>query len=230
MKIGLIILPMILVAGITAAVAINGKSNVPVAPPSHALQPINKSAVDKWNNNAIDSTIALLHTGDVALRMGMGADSYLLSQLNHRDKRYSHCGIVVIEGGKPYIYHCIGGEDNPDERMRRDAAPRFFSSTNNTAIAIARFDNNGDQTNKLINALLQYYHKRPLFDMKFDLASDDKLYCSELVYKCLRKARPDMPLTLTQGITGRYVAPDNLYTNDHASFVRQIKFKQYLYQ
>ena len=55
----------------------------------------NKQAVNTFNKHAIDSAISLLRSGYLVLRTGLGADSYLLSQMNRKDKTYSHCGIVM---------------------------------------------------------------------------------------------------------------------------------------
>ena len=223
----------ILIAGIVAGVvilpAMRGKVSVPVTQAAVVDEAMRRET-DKFNSHATDSAIALLHTGDVVLRMGIGADSYLLSELSHRDKRFSHCGIVVIEDGKPWVYHSIGGEDNPDERLRRDPASFFFSPLHNTAISIVRYDNSKEQAERLTGIVKEYYAARPKFDMKFDLATDDKLYCSEFVYKAFNKAMKDTGyFTTTKGFRGRYVAIDDLYINPHAAMVFQIKFKQYLY-
>jgi len=59
-------------------------------------------ATDLNNKSIVDSGVALLQSGDIVLRMGMGADSYLLAQMNRTNKSYSHCGIVMMENGYPF--------------------------------------------------------------------------------------------------------------------------------
>lgn len=214
------------------AIAVRSISTVPTAAPAVSPTPLpkNKLVVDQHNAQVVDSAAAQVQTGDVVLRMGMGADSYLLSQLNQKNKNYSHCGIVVIEDGRPYVYHAIGGEDNPDERLRREEAAAFFLPKYNSAIAIVRYDMKAAQKEKLAALAREYYKRRPRFDMKFDLATDDKLYCSEFVYKALRQATSDTSyIGTTEGMRGRYVAIDNLLLSKHAKPVLEIKFKQYLY-
>jgi hypothetical protein len=216
-------------AGLLAALAMRGRSEMPVKPTAAVAEPVHAEA-DKWNERAIDSATGQLQTGDIVLRMGLGADSYLLAQLNRKNKNYSHCGIVAIENGKPYVYHSIGGEDNPDERLRRDPAAFYFSDRHNSAIAIVRYELGRDGAERLVAVAREFYKKRPRFDMKFDLATDDKLYCSEFVYKALRLAAKDTAyVSTTQGMAGKYVAIDNLLLNKHAKPVLEIKFKQYLY-
>jgi len=181
------------------------------------------------NKQKVDTAIGLMQSGDIVLRRGIGADSYLLAMMNQKDKTYSHCGIVMIEDGYPFIYHSIGGEDNPDERLRRDSAPFFFSPLHNTHIAIVRYDYDSNITDSLRNIVARYYQKRPKFDMKFDLATDDELYCSEFIYKAVNEATGDSAYIGTSFIKGKpYVGIDDLFLNRHARIVWQTKFKQYI--
>src|SRR5205823_1030742 len=103
------------------------------------------------------------------------------------NKTYSHSGIVVIEDGKPYVYHSIGGEDNPDAVLRRDPASFFFSPLNNFGFGIARYDMADSTIGKLKGIVKQYYKEKIKFDLDFDLKTDDRLYCAEFVYKAVRR-------------------------------------------
>lgn len=169
--------------------------------------------------------IALLRTGDVVLRCGRGPDSYLLANLNQRDKNWSHCGIVVIENGKPFVYHSMGGEDNPGLRLMREPAFLFMTPLYNKGIGIVRYDASID-TSCLVNVIHAYYRKRPLFDMQFDLATDDKLYCSEFVYKSLMHSTTDSALmTLSTAMGRKYVGIDDLFLNRHARVIWKVMLK-----
>ncbi|MES2704005.1 MAG: YiiX/YebB-like N1pC/P60 family cysteine hydrolase [Bacteroidota bacterium] len=223
-----LILSLLLIAGISIALAMKAGTGKPPAP-LPVIDTTTRRIADTWNSHAVDSAIGYLHTGDIVLRMGFGADSYLLARLNHRDKRFSHCGIVVVEEGKPWVYHSIGGEDNPDERLRRDPAASFFSPAHNSSIAIVRYHLRAGETKELTRIAHSRYAARPRFDMQFDLSTDDKLYCSEFVYKSVCSAVHDTTyLPTTQGVARRYVGIDDLFLNAHAAMVFQIKFKQYL--
>ena len=181
------------------------------------------SSNNSWNQRAIDSAIALLQPGDVVLRSGLGADSRIFAELNTKDKSYTHCGIVLMEGGRPMVYHCIGGEENPDQRMRREDAKTFFSAESNSSMAIVRYAGS-PSLRRLQQVVYDFYLARPKFDLKFDLASDDALYCSEFVYKSFLRAGADyIP---TSGRLGRtYVAIDDLFMNSHARFVCRLTYK-----
>ncbi len=158
--------------------------------------------------------------------MGLGADSYLLSQMNRKNKAYSHCGIVMIENGYPFVYHSIGGEDNPDERLRRDSASFFFSPKHNTSIAIMHYDYSDDRIAALRQIVSRYYKEKPKFDMKFDLKTDDRIYCAEFIYKAVNKAMNDTSYIKTTSFLGyTFVGIDDLFINPHAHIIWQKKFK-----
>jgi hypothetical protein len=179
-----------------------------------------------FNQHLIDSAISLIRSGDIVLRTGLGADSHMLACMNRKDKTYSHCGIVMVENGYPFVYHCIGGEDNPDERLRRDSAALFFSPLHNKGFAIVSYNYDRLAVTRLMEVVHTYYKQRPRFDLKFDLSTDDRLYCSEFVYKAVNKALNDPGFIKTTAFLGRtFVAIDNLFINDHAHFVWQAQFK-----
>ena len=179
-----------------------------------------------FNNKAVDTAVSLLKEGYIVLRMGQGADSYMLSQLNQKDKTYSHCGIVMMEEGYPFVYHSIGGEDTPDEVLRRDSACFFFSPRHNLALAVVQLDYPTECISKLKNIVSDYYNKKPKFDLKFDLKTDDKLYCAEFVYKAINQATCDTGYIKTTTLMGcTFVGIDNLFINSHANIIWQTKFK-----
>jgi Permuted papain-like amidase enzyme, YaeF/YiiX, C92 family len=185
-----------------------------------------KKAIDTWNRHAVDTAVSLLRSGDLALRLGEGADSYMLAQMNRKNKSFSHCGLVMVENGYPFVYHSIGGEDNPDQRLRRDSANFFFTPQHNMSIAIVRYDLAVDKINELEHVVAAYYKQRPKFDMKFDISTDDKLYCAEFIYKALNKAAHDTGYIRTSLLLGHSVVSiDDLFINPHAGFVWQTGLK-----
>ena len=179
-----------------------------------------------WNKHAVDTAVSILRSGYIVLRMGLGADSHLLAQMNRKDKSYSHCGVVMVENGYPFVYHCVGGEDNPDERLRRDSAKFFFSPLNNAGIAIVNYNFAEDDVSRLRQVVDTYYRSKPKFDMHFDLKTDDELYCSEFVYKALNKAMNDTAFIRPTKVLGcTFVGIDDLFINGHAHILWQVKFK-----
>ncbi len=191
-----------------------------------ASVPVPDPAAAAWNLHKRDSCLRLLRTGDLLLRTGNDMTSRIFRELNQFNKTYSHGGLVVIEDGYPFVYHSIGGEDNPDERLRRDSAVFFMSPANNLGFAIARYRFTDSAAGNLVAAIRTYYLRRPLFDMDFNLETDDKLYCSEFVYKAVTAATGDprfIPLTSVLGY--KFVGIDNLFINSNAFFVCELKYK-----
>lgn len=181
---------------------------------------------NSWNKHAIDTAIALLKDGYVVLRMGNSTQSRMLANINKQDQRFSHCGVVLVEGGYPYVYHSIGGEDNPDARLRRDSASHFFSATSNSALGIVKYDFMTATVDTLRAIVHAMYQLEPRFDTHFDLNTTDELYCTEFVRSVLQTATGDTSYIPTSVAMGRrYVGTDNLYLNKHAAFVWQVKFK-----
>lgn len=185
-----------------------------------------RSNTNMWNRHAVDSAIGLLQTGDLVMRNGIDVTSELLRQMNQTNKTYSHCGLVVVENGYPFVYHSIGGEDNPDAKLRRDSASFFFSPYNNFRFGIARYDISNSVKDQMKNIVWDYYKKGVCFDMDFDLKTDDKLYCAEFVYKTMKRATGnDTFITPTKILNYTFVGIDDLFINPHARLIWQVKFK-----
>lgn len=179
-----------------------------------------------WNRQLRDSAITLLHSGDMVMRMGIDVSSYMLAQMNQENKDYSHCGLVMIENGYPFVYHSIGGEDNPDARMRRDSASFFFSPGNNTALGIVRYDMPDTAKAALHRIVRRLYKEGKMFDMNFDIHTDDRLYCAEMVYKAVNEAMRDGNyIRPVRVFSYTFVGIDNLFLNPHAKVIWQIKYK-----
>ena len=185
-----------------------------------------KRVSNPWNRQMIDSAITLLKNGDLVVRTGSDVTSYMLRQMNMQDKTYSHCGLVQVEDGYPFVYHSIGGEDNPDEVLRRDSASFFFSPRHNSGFGIMRYPLDAEKLTRLSGIVSGYYRQHKKFDMDFDLGTDDRFYCAEFVYKVINQTMADSNYLKPVTFKGfKFVAVDNLFRNEHASPVWQIEFK-----
>jgi hypothetical protein len=193
--------------------------------PDHDYVTIEERAHNPINLHMIDSGIHLLQEGDIVLRTGNDITSTMFCKMNLKDKTYSHCGVVMIENGYPFVYHSIGGEDNPNETLRRDSASFWFSPLHNTGFGILRFGFTTLQTDSLKSIVLSYYASKKKFDLDFDLKDDNKLYCTEMVYKSLNYAIDSNFIPTTKWIGKEYVATDNFTHHPKAHLICQVRYK-----
>jgi hypothetical protein len=138
--------------------------------------------------DAINSTFPLVKNGDLVVRCGRDATSYIMRNLSDGDKSWSHCGIAFWENDSLMVYHALGGEWNPAMKLRRDPFSVFSNPWENRSFGIYRYSLSNKENNSLRNIVQKYYYSQIPFDMQFDLGTDDKMYCSELVKKSLEEA------------------------------------------
>lgn len=131
----------------------------------------------------IDSVKPLIKTGDLIVRTGNDFTSESLRSLNQRDKTYSHCGIASVEHDTVFVYHALGGEWNPDQRIRKDLLRLFAEPYSNRGIGIYRYTLTAKDIQSLVVTVKKLHETGIMFDMKFDLATNDRMYCAEFVYK-----------------------------------------------
>ena len=172
-----------------------------------------------------DSAQVFLSDGCVVLRRGNDIISEMFSKLNQTDCSFSHCGIAFQENGKWYVYHSIGGEDNPDQKMKRERYEYFILPSQNKGFGICKLNLKDAHIEKLHLILDSLYRKQIPFDMKFDLQSDDRLYCAEMVYKSIQNAtQNDSFFQITDHKGFKFVSTDNIFVNKQAQLLCRINY------
>lgn len=174
-----------------------------------------------------DSALALARNGDIVLRCGKDELSKLFSRLNARDQQYSHCGILCRTDSGLYVTHIIGGNDNPGGYIRYEPVQSFIRPEQHTRWALVRYDLDSMVQERFLYNMHLALKQHTRFDPAFDLATDDRMYCSELVYKLLLRATAD-PAYLSPTISSsgkKYIAIDNLFDNTHSTTVCAISYK-----
>jgi hypothetical protein len=122
-------------------------------------------------------------TGDLVLRTGNDFTSESLRNLNQKDKTYSHCGIASIENDTLFVYHALGGEFNPDQQICRDPFEIFADPSGNRGMGVYRYQLTEAEIVQLMITVKKLKALGVTFDMKFNLQTNDKMYCAEFVYK-----------------------------------------------
>jgi hypothetical protein len=188
-------------------------------------KPVTEEAFPAAAKLKIDSCKPLLQNGCIVLRRGNDIISEMFSLLNKSDKTYSHCGIAFNENNTWYVYHSIGGEDNPDEKLRKDTYENFVIPLHNKGFGICCLSSDQQVITNLHEIVDSLYRKKVPFDMKFDLESNDRLYCAEMVYKSFQKAGAGDSLfgvTLHNGF--RFVSTDNIFVNKQAQMLCRVNY------
>ncbi len=134
----------------------------------------------------INAIKPFVQSGDLITRTGADFTSESLRSLNQRDQTYSHCGIISIENDSIFVYHALGGDFNPDQKILRQPIELFAQPGDNRGIGIFRFDITPVLKQDIIAMSQKLYRQGVMFDMKFDLSTDDHMYCAEFVYKTFR--------------------------------------------
>jgi hypothetical protein len=168
----------------------------------------------------------IIHSGDIITRTGNDFTSETLRELNQRDKTFSHCGIASIENDTVFVYHALGGEFNPDQKIKREPLLLFGEAYNNRGIGVFRYGFNSTEVQELLTAAKQWYNDGTMFDMKFDLQSNDRMYCAEYVYKALLVAT-HFKLNIHKSHIKQfeYIGVDDLFLQDRCVEVKRILYK-----
>ncbi len=173
---------------------------------------------------AIADLKPFLQNGDLIFRSGTDEVSQAARSMNRVDTSFSHCGLLLIENDSVFVYHAIGGSFNPGQKLRRDPLEVFCSVPDADRFAVYRYDLSKEEADSL-SVLIRHHHKKGLkFDMYFNILSDDEMYCSEFVYKCLENS---LHVPLSTGIAPREwpygITPDDLYLNGRTLLIKRVE-------
>lgn len=160
----------------------------------------------------IDSLKSIIKSGDLVLRTGNDFTSESLRSLNQRDQTYSHCGIASVENGSIVVYHAIGGDFNPDQKIRRDKLEDFADPLTNRGIGLYHFQLKDSLVKEVIRSTRLFYEMGIPFDMSFDLEKSDRMYCAEFVYKTfLLATRNGIRFNISHIGSFRFIGVDDLF-------------------
>lgn len=133
-----------------------------------------------------------LENGDLIFRRGRSAESFAV-YIADKDRDYSHIGIIVIDNNKPFVVHATTGESEvKPEVIRKDPLEYFIHKKRASHIALYRPIINKKEKAKIAKQALKFYMEKRVFDDRYDLKSDDKLYCTELVLKAYKIINVDL--------------------------------------
>ena len=197
--------------------------------PSISLTAADSLQIEQRLSKAI-TTIALvkplIKTGDVITRTGNDFTSESLRNLCRRSTTYSHCGIASIENDSLFIYHALGGEWNPDEKLKRESLEAFANPFTNKGIGLFRFNMPEDEVIQLVKVIHRLFNQHLKFDMKFDLTTDDRMYCAEFIYKSFKEASRDKLIFAKSQIGDfEFIGVDDIFLHPGCNKITEIVYK-----
>jgi hypothetical protein len=190
-----------------------------------------RDSLDKraFIRRAFDSIYTIQHlvrNGDIVKRTGNDFTSQSLKTLNRRSQQYSHCGIASIEHDSVFIYHALGGEFNPDQKIKRESFVEFSQPYDNNGIGIFRLSTTEYPAKYSVAVAKEFYRQGIPFDMDFDLKTNDRMYCAEFIYKTFLLAYPGrIKFPVSHINTFEFIGVDDLFLHPLCKPVKEIVYK-----
>jgi len=197
----------------------------------------------------IDSLKKICQPGDLVVRLGDDFVSDRIRYLSVTDHSYSHAGIIVMHNNTKVVCNIYPEDVVPGaDTVRYDPIDSFLNNRMNLTCALYRYDLSESEKLNFEEELNIYHNNKIHFDKKYDLATDDKMYCSEMIYKALRKISVDRILikqslipenmwnmiliyfkeyNFTKNIISKrkIIAIDNLYNNSNCKLLIRFALK-----
>ena len=114
--------------------------------------------------------------GDIIFQTTSGETGKAIQLATH--SQFNHCGVLFLENNKWVVYEAV-------QPVKKTSLSEFNSRGKGTVKRLEKTTLSGDDITKLKVLFKSYEHKN--YDEAFNW-SDDRLYCSELVYKLYANA------------------------------------------
>lgn len=177
-------------------------------------------------HQSIQTLKPLVQTGDLITRTGNDFTSESLRSLNQRDKKYSHCGIALVQNDTVFVFHALGGEFNPDQKLLKEPLEIFADPLGNRGIGIYRFTIDQQKVAGVLQTVQEWYQLPITFDMKFDLETEEKMYCAEFVAKSYQKGTNNLLLFPLSKINNfLFFGVDDLFLHPSCQAITEIVYK-----
>ncbi len=191
---------------------------------------------------AISKAKSLLTDGALITRSDDDFESLTWQNFNQKEQAFSHAGIAFLEHGQYVVYNPMAGFENPDGKLRREPFDSFVSPYAKKSMGIFQYQLSAKEISALHDVIRKFYTDKNPFDMKFDLKTDDSLYCSEMIYKGLKAAtngRIELPHSYLENYKPKvfgykfsneflkkadYIGIDDLYLNPFCKELIRIKY------
>ena len=131
--------------------------------------------------------------GDLIFRKGTGIFSDFFTKAGDRETPYSHVGLAFVDNGKVLVIHTEASELTGEGFAKIDRIEEFLDKRNSSQAAVYRLKNESRSYGEnAVEAAIEYVNQKTPFDVKFDLTTENALYCTELAYRAYKKAGLDI--------------------------------------
>lgn len=185
---------------------------------------LSEKQMAQWKAAGLDEST--LKDGDLVLRHSKGFVSDAILTFQTESPEYSHSGIVRKVDGETFVYHSTGGEENVSQKMKRDPIAIYCHPAATYKFGVFRWDLAEEQRAEFVDIIDRWYDAGMEFDLDFDMTTDDKMYCSEMIYKALVQVTGDPDyIKLSTVIDKPYVAIDRMYLNPHCQPIFKYEYE-----
>ena len=129
-----------------------------------------------FNCKEINSKEVAFQNGDIIFQTSQSKQCEAVKIATN--SKFSHCGIIFIENGKTYVYEAV-------QPVKMTLLEDWISHGKDAKYAVKRLKNSDKiLTNEVLQKMKSYGKSmnNKDYDLYFEW-SDDKIYCSELVWK-----------------------------------------------
>lgn len=137
-----------------------------------------------------------------------------LFRLQSKEKIYSHAGIIYIdESNSFFVIHAEANELTGIGFTKAEPLQSFLD--NSKEWGIYRLKKDSASRKQISTEALHYVERQAPFDMAFDLLTDSKVYCTELVALSINKALNNTLITPGKTLSDRlFYAIDDIYLHE----------------
>ena len=149
----------------------------------------------------------LVKSGDIICRAGSGIWSDLATELSPREKRFSHAGIILVANDSTVsVVHAEANDYTGIGAIKEEPLAHFLSGGNDFAIFRLRQQHPQIFDTETFTTNIRKYLGIP-FDYKFDLLTEDRMYCTEFIYHAMRNLNPPIHLSTITSEKGKVFVP-----------------------
>ena len=146
-------------------------------------------------------------------RLGDGYFSDIFRRVSSREKRFSHSGILHRVDESYKVYHIEANEFTGKGIVKDEPLESFIDHSREWALYTINVPE--PMKAEIVRQAWLFYESRIPFDRDFDLISDDKLYCSELVAKSINNAFGEELIKPKLQIAGHlFYGLDDIYNHE----------------